>query len=247
MRIIGGSVYITGKLFMGAAGQIELDPSYPLILWKFGNARLAIGQIPNDSLFFWFGSGASTAVTAMRKNNAKVWFDTNGNSYWGGSIIAGTISNSGQGSLVTVPASFTLGPFGTNGGPITVVWSYDYDRTGQRWGDQTGGITGNTTALVRFYRKIGTAAETLIDSMTVTGTINAVYDGEPVPGQPSGTTGQTFFTEYMGGSRTYTDNAGGTQQRTYRIEVVSRSIRGVPGQSNQQDGQRQAYGITSSE
>jgi hypothetical protein len=247
MRIIGGSVYITGKLFMGAAGQIELDPAYPLILWKFGNARLAIGQLPNDSLFFWFGQGASTAITAMRKNNAKVWFDTNGNSYWGGSIIAGTISNSGQGSLITVPASFTLGPFGTNGGPITVVWSYDYSRTGKRWGDQTGGVTGQTTALVRFYRKIGTAAETLIDSMTVTGTFNAYYDAEPVPGQPSGTQGQTFFTEYMGGSRTYTDNAGGTQQRTYRVEVVTRSLRSVPGQSNELDAQRQAYGITSSE
>ena len=247
MRIIGGSVYITGKLFMGAAGQIELDPAYPLILWKFGNARLAIGQLPNDSLFFWFGQGATTDITAMRKNNAKVWFDTNGNSYWGGSIIAGTISNSGQGSLITVPASFTLGPFGTNGGPITVVWSYDYSRTGKRWGNQTGGVTGQTTALVRFYRKIGTAAETLIDSMTVTGTFNAYYDAEPVPGQPPGTQGQTFFTEYMGGSRTYTDNAGGTQQRTYRVEVVTRSLRSVPGDSNELDAQRQAYGITSSE
>ena len=247
MKIIGGSVYITGKLFMGAAGQIELDPTYPLILWKFGNARLAIGQLPNDGLFFWFGSGGSTAITAMRKNNAKVWFDTNGNSYWGGSIVAGTISNSGQGSLITVPASFTLGPFGTNGGPITVVWSYDYSRTGKRWGNQTGGVTGQTTALVRFYRKIGSAAETLIDSMTVTGSFNSYYDAEPVPGQPSGTQGQTFFTEYMGGSRTYTDNAGGTQQRTYRVEVVTRSLRYVPGDSNQLDDQRQAYGITSSE
>jgi len=247
MKIISGSVYITGKLFMGSAGQIELDPAYPLILWKFGNARLAIGQLPNDNLFFWFGQGASTAITDMRKNNAKVWFDTTGNSYWGGSIVAGTISNSGQGSLITVPASFTLGPFGTNGGPITVVWSYDYSRTGRRWGDQTGGVAGTTTALVRFYRKIGSAAETLIDSMTVTGTFNAYYDPEPVPGQPSGTQGQTFFTEYMGGSRTYTDNAGGTQPRTYRVEVVSRSLRSVPGQSNGLDGQNQAYGITSSE
>lgn len=247
MKIISGSVYITGKLLMGSAGQIELDPSYPLILWKFGNARLAIGQLPNDSLFFWFGAGELTAISAMRKNNAKVWFDTNGNSYWGGSIIAGTISNSGQGSNINVPAEFTLGPFGTNGGPITIAWSYEYSRQGQRWGNQVSGITGNTTALIRLYRRIAGQAETLIDSMTVNGNINAYYDGEPVPGQPSGTTGQTFFTEYMGGSRTYTDNAGGTQQRTYRIQVVSRSLKSVPGDSNQADGQVQRYGIASSE
>lgn len=247
MEIIGGAVHITGKLFMGAAGQIELDPSYPLILWKFGNARLAIGQLPNDSLFFWFGAGGGTAVSAMRKNNAKVWFDTNGNSYWGGSIIAGTISNSGQGTLLSVPASFSLGPFATNGGPITVVWSYDYSRMGKRWGNQTGGVSGNTTALVRFYRKIGGNAEELLDSMSVTGTFNSNYDAEPVPGQPPGTQGQTFFTEYMGGSRTFTDNAGGTQSRTYRVEVVSRSTRYVPGDSNELDNQRQSYGVTSSE
>lgn len=247
MKIISGSVYITGKLLMGSAGQIELDPTYPLILWKFGNARLAIGQLPNDSLFFWFGQGATTAITAMRKNNAKVWFDTNGNSYWGGSIIAGTISNSGQGTNTNVPAEFTLGPFGTNGGPISIVWSYDYSRQGERWGNQVSGITGNTTALVRLYRRIAGGAETLIDSMTINGDINATYDGEPVPGQPSGTVGRTFFTEYMGGSRTYTDTAGGTQQRTYRIQVVSRSVQSVPGQSSSMDNTNQRYGISSSE
>lgn len=247
MKIIGGSVYITGKLFMGAAGQIELDPTYPLILWKFGNARLAIGQLPNDNLFFWFGAGGTTAVTAMRKNNAKVWFDTNGNSYWGGSILAGTISNSGQGTNINVPSEFILGPFGTNGGPITIAWSYEYSRQGQRWGNQVSGISGSTSALVRLYRRIAGQAETLIDSMTVTGDINAQYDGEPVPGQPSGTVGQTFFTEYMGSSRTYTDTAGGTQQRTYRIQVVTRSLKSVPGDSNAADNQVQRYGITSSE
>ena len=245
MKLVGGSVFITGKLLLGAAGQIELDPAYPLILWKFGSARLAIGQIPNDQLFFWFGP--SVEVSQMRRNNATVYMDRNGRGHWMGAITAGTISNSIQGSNVNVPVSAALGPFSTNGGPIVVNWSYSFDRTGRRWGNQTGGVSGTTSALVRLYQKIGNGAETLVDTMTVNGDLSATYDGEPVPGQPGGTVGQTFISEYMGASKTYTDNVGGTAARTYRVEVASRSNKSVSGQSPAADAMDQRYGATSSE
>lgn len=245
MKLVGGSVFITGKLLLGAAGQIELDPAYPLILWKFGSARLAIGQIPNDQLFFWFGP--SVEVSQMRRNNATVYMDRNGRGHWMGAITAGTISNSIQGSNVNVPVSAALGPFSTNGGPIVVNWSYSFDRTGRRWGDQTGGVSGTTSALVRLYQKIGNGAETLVDTMTVNGDLSATYDAEPVPGQPGGTVGQTFISEYMGASKTYTDNVGGTAARTYRVEVASRSNKSVSGQSPAADSMDQRYGATSSE
>lgn len=240
-----GNVYIRKKLILGPLGELEFDPTYPAIFWKIGSATLAIGKLPQNGLLFWFGPTQTPAD--MRKSNATIWFDTTGNSYWGGQIFAGTLSNSGQGTNTTVPTEFILGPFGTNGAPITIVWSYEYNRQGQRWGNQTGNISGSTTALVRLYRQITGQAETLIDTMTVSGNLNATYDGEPVPGQPSGTTGQTFFTEYMGQSKTYTDNAGGTQQRRYRIRVETRTTKGVGGLSNTSDGQTQRYGITSSE
>ncbi|PZT94674.1 MAG: hypothetical protein DI624_14465 [Brevundimonas sp.] len=245
MKLVGGSVFITGKLLLGAAGQIELDPAYPLILWKFGSARLAIGQIPNDQLFFWFGP--SVEVSQMRRNNATVYMDRNGRGHWMGAITAGTISNSIQGSNVNVPVSAALGPFSTNGGPIVVNWSYSFDRTGRRWGNQTGGVSGTTSALVRLYQKIGNGAETLVDTMTVSGDLSATYDGEPVPGQPGGTVGQTFISEYMGASKTYTDNVGGTAARTYRVEVASRSNKSVSGQSPAAESMDQRYGATSSE
>lgn len=245
MKLVGGSVFITGKLLLGAAGQIELDPAYPLILWKFGSARLAIGQIPNDQLFFWFGP--SVEVSQMRRNNATVYMDRNGRGHWMGAITAGTISNSIQGSNVNVPVSAALGPFSTNGGPIVVNWSYSFDRTGRRWGNQTGGVSGTTSALVRLYQKIGNGSETLVDTMTVNGDLAATYDGEAVPGQPGGTVGQTFISEYMGASKTYTDNVGGTAARTYRVEVASRSNKSVSGQSPAADSMDQRYGATSSE
>lgn len=245
MKLIGGSVYITGKLLLGATGQIELDPAYPLILWKFGSARLAIGQIPNDQLFFWFGP--SVDVSQMRRNNATVYMDRNGRGHWMGAITAGTISNSIQGSNSSVPVSANLGPFATNGGPIVVNWSYSFDRSGRRWGNQTGSVSGTTSALIRLYQKIGSGAETLVDTMTANGDLIATYDGEPVPGQPSGTVGQTFIAEYMGASKTYTDNVGGTGARTYRVEVASRSDKNISGLSPSADTLDQRYGATSSE
>lgn len=247
MKLISGAVYISGPVYIGFNKEIELYPlaPNPYISIKVGSGRIAMGKLPNDNLIYWFGP--TQEVSNMRKNNAREWRDTSGNAYFGGTIIAGTISNSGQGTNVNVPAEFTLGPFGTNGGPITVAWSYEYSRQGKRWGNQVNGISGSTSALVRLYRRIAGQAETLIDTMTITGDMNAYYDAEPVPGQPPGTQGQTFFTEYMGNSRTYTDNAGGTQQRTYRIQVVSRSLKSVPGDSNEADNQVQRYGITSSE
>lgn len=247
MKLLSGAVYISGPVYIGFNKEIELYPlaPNPYISIKVGSGRIAMGKLPNDNLIYWFGP--TQEVSNMRKNNAREWRDTSGNAYFGGTIIAGTISNSGQGTNINVPAEFTLGPFGTNGGPITVAWSYEYSRQGKRWGNSTGGITGNTSALVRLYRRIAGQAETLIDTMTITGDLNAYYDAEPVPGQPSGTQGQTFFTEYMGNSRTYTDSAGGTQQRTYRIQVVSRTLKNVPGDSNELDNQVQRYGITSSE
>lgn len=247
MKLLSGAVYISGPVYIGFNKEIELYPlaPNPYISIKVGSGRIAMGKLPNDNLIYWFGP--TQEVSNMRKNNAREWRDTSGNAYFGGTIIAGTISNSGQGTNINVPAEFTLGPFGTNGGPITVAWSYEYSRQGQRWGNQVSGISGNTSALVRLYRRIAGQSETLIDTMTITGDMNAYYDAEPVPGQPGGTQGRTFFTEYMGNSRTYTDNAGGTQQRTYRIQVVSRSLKNVPGDSNAADNQVQRYGITSSE
>ncbi|HAD84479.1 MAG TPA: hypothetical protein DCG71_06500 [Brevundimonas sp.] len=245
LSLIGGDAHFANRIFAGLAKQIVIDPTYPAIITTMGNARKAEGQLPNDNLIYWFGP--KVEVSQMRKSNATEWKDGAGNARMAGTLLSGAISNNIQGSNTSVPASVTLGPFGTSGGPITLNWSYEFSRTGRRWGDQTGTVSGSTSALIRLYRRIGGGAETLVDSMTVTGDLNAYYEGEPVPGQPSGTVGQTFFTEYMGSSRTYQDTVGGTQSRTYRIEVVSRSLRGVAGDSPEMDNMSQRYGIISGE
>lgn len=247
MDIVDGFVHIMGPLYIGPNREIELNPisGYPFISIRVGAGRIAMGRLPNDNLIYWFGPFQE--VVNMRKSNATEWRDTNGRAYFGGQILAGTISNSAQGSNTAVPASVTLGPFSTNGAPIAIVWSYDFTRQGERWGKQDTTVTGSTSAVVRLYRKIGAAAVTLVDTQVINGAHTINYEGEDFPGQPSGTHGKTFFTEYAGGSRTYTDNVGGTQQRIYRVEVATRANISVAGDSAFPDETRQGYGAVSSE
>jgi len=247
MDIVGGFVHIMGPLYIGPNREIELNPisGYPFISIRVGAGRIAMGRLPNDNLIYWFGPFQE--VVNMRKNNATEWRDTSGRAYFGGSILAGTISNSVQGSSSLYPVSVKLGPFATNGGPITIAWAYDFSRMGERWGKQDTTVTGSCSALVRLYRKIGTGDETLVDTMAISGTYTVNYEPEPWPGQPVGTVGKTYFTEFAGGSRTFTDNVGGTQSRTYRVEVVSRTNISVSGDSAMADDVTQKYGAVSSE
>ncbi|MNS42101.1 hypothetical protein D3C72_744740 [compost metagenome] len=246
MKLVGNAVHIVGPLYVGPNKEIELNPisAYPYIGIKVGSGRIAMGRLPNDNLIYWFGP--TQEVSAMRKNNAREWRDTTGSAYFGGQIFAGTISNSIQGSTDSAPVSVTLGPFSSFGAPLVVAWSFSFDRQGQRWGNQVSSVSGSTTALVRLYQKLGSAAETLVDSMTVTGTMDTIYDAENQPGQPAGTQGTTTFIEYMGDSRTFTAPAG-VGQRTYRVEVASRSQRSISGTLKGSDVRVQRYAATSSE
>ncbi len=233
MKLIGGSVYITGKLLLGAAGQIELDPSFPLIMWKIGAARLVIGQMPNDGLIYWFGP--SMAVSAMTKANATDWRDSSGNAFYGGSIIAGRLSNSQQGTDTTVGAQTVLGPFATNGNPIAVVWSYAFNIRTRRTSDSP--LPANPTAVIRLYRQIGTAAETLVGTMSLTGTVVTNQNGA----------NDFFINNAISGSSTFTDTAGGTVDRTYRVVVEARTVGTQPGSSVAAAVTNQRYSIVTSE
>jgi hypothetical protein len=236
---------ITAGLLRNSPGTMQVDLNNSRIVFNNGVTMKVTGNGFGTSNQFIEWSGPSMAINQCSEANAVTYLRTDGRAYFGGSITAGTISNSVRGTSTTVPAASTLGPFGTNGNPITIVWSYDYSRIGYRWDNQTP--SGSTSALVRLFRSVNGGGETLVDSMSITGYFNYSYDGEPVPGQPAGTTGRTFFNEYMGNSRTFTDSGGGSGTRTYRIEVVSRTLGTISGESGDPDSQSQNYGITSSE
>ncbi|WP_146197989.1 phage tail protein [Caulobacter endophyticus] len=202
-----------------------------------GGAKLCLGPGfgAGGNLVMWFGP--SIAQAQMTKGNATFWLDNAGGAYFGGSIMSGRFSNSATGTDLSVPASLTLGPFGTNGQPITVNWSYVGSREGWRAGNQSA--SGTYTVGLALYRTIAGQAETLVDTKAISGNFDYLYyDGE---------FGRTMFRESISGAFTFTDTAGGVANRTYRVAVTSRSFSTVAGNSSQPDSVVQRYSLVTSE
>ena len=236
LKLIGTVAYFAGPVYIG--NNIRIDPSVPGIVFDNGSAAavLGIGYGANKDLVMWLGP--SMDPSQMTKANAHFYFGTDATAFFGGAIRAGTLSNSVQGTSVDSAATTTLGPFGTNGGAITVPWSYSYTRVGSRSGRQT--VSGAPSATITLYRTITGQAEQQVSQFNVAGQSSAEYDGENQ---------KTDFTESMSGSATFSDNVGGTQNRTYRIAISNRVVSTFNGTTynNQADGVTQTLSITSSE
>ncbi|MHB8286372.1 MAG: hypothetical protein ACYDD1_17100, partial [Caulobacteraceae bacterium] len=208
LTLVDGLAYFAGKVFIGST--IYLDPSVPALIVNTGSAALAIGgPFGSDNLIFWFGPAIAPA--SMTKANATIFFDAAGDARFTGSISAGTLSNSIQGTDTSTTATTTLGPFGTDGNPITIAWSYTYRRNGSRSpGSST--VSGVPTATVTLYQTVEGGAETAVASQNISGSTSAIDTGD----------GYAVLSETLSMSSTFTDSLGGTANRTYRVAVSNR-------------------------
>ena len=236
LQVIGGNVYVANRLYVGST--IYLDPAIPAIVFDNGSAAFALGTRlgANADMIAWFGP--SQPVTSMTRTNAAFYLGTDGTAFFSGAIRAGKLYNSIQGTDSGASAQTTLGPFGTQGGTITVPWSYSWYRTGQRVGNQSA--SGSTSVTVTLYRTAAGQAEQQVDQLNVTGQTTAEFDGEY---------NNTLFTETMSGSKTFSDTYGGTLNRTYRVQISNRVITTFNGSTyqNKPDGIQQTLGLVSSE
>jgi|GEM_PF-1238654 len=86
MRLISGDVYITGKLFMGLAKQITLDPTIPALIFTptGGTAKMLYGAGfgTSSDCIMWFGPKA-TAVGDITRTNGSWAFGTDSKVYYG--------------------------------------------------------------------------------------------------------------------------------------------------------------------
>ena len=236
LKLIGTVAYFAGPVFVGT--NMRLDPSVPGLIIDNGSAAIVLGNSfgANGDLFFW--AGPSMATGQMTKANARMYFGTDATAFFGGAIRAGTLSNSVQGTSIDPAATTTLGPFGTNGGAITVPWSYSYTRVGNRAGRNT--VSGSPSATITLYETITGQAERQVGQLNVSGQATAGYEAE---------NNVTGFTESMSGAATFTDSVGGTQNRTFRIAISNRVQATFNGSAyqGQADGVTQTLSITSSE
>lgn len=197
---------VTAGLLRNAANTAAFDLTNSRILFNTGTVMMVIGLGfgTSNQFLLWFGPTRSN-VNQCSEANAIFYLRKDGAAYFGGSLSAGVLRNAGQTTNTAPNAEITVGPFGSNGKPITVAWSYS-------WNAQVSGNGAgfNPTATVRLYRRVGSGAETLVQEQHLTGSHEVLQGG-------------MFSAQWMGGSWTLTDNLGTTQNRTYRAVIVSRT------------------------
>ena len=200
--------------------------------------RIEMG--PDDPVYaMWAGSGSKTDT------NAIFYLKRSGAGYFGGSLSAGTLRTAVTNPSLDANVELIDGPFGTNGGTITVVCSYDYNEYTGRDGGTYSTSGPETSVTIRLYQKIGDNPETLVQTFTAGGSTTLLNSQDP--------TDQSFYQRTAGGSFTYTDNVGGTANRRYRAVMSDRNFKTVtfnptgPGLGNTTSQIRQTLTIVTTE
>ena len=189
--IAGGRANFSGNVVTGAGTgfRIEMGPDDPVYA-------------------MWAGAGAKNDV------NAIFYLKRSGAGYFGGALTAGALRTAVSTPEINPNAQLINGPFGSNGGLITVICSFDWQRSlGSTRATYTAG-GGTTRAVVSLYRGLaGAPADTLLASSTFTG-------------PPAAIENTLIFDEMstcklsVSGSFTFTDDARSTADHTYRVTVA---------------------------
>ncbi len=210
--------YSTGKYFQATADGNVYMPGVKVengLATFSGNITTGTGtgfrieMGPTDPIYaMWAGAGAKNDV------NAVFYLKRDGAGYFGGALTAGTLRTAVTSPEINPNAQLVNGPFGSNGGLITVICSFAWSRTlGSTRATYTAGA-GSTQAVVRLYRGLaGGPTDTLLATSTFTGPPAAIEN--------------TIIFEEMStcslgvsGSFTFTDDARSNADHTYRVTVA---------------------------
>lgn len=185
-----------------------------------------VGFGSSNQFIEWIGPSQSS-LAGCTEANAIQYIKTNGSAYFGGTLSAGILKNAVQTTRTDANAEVTTGVFGSNGGTRNVVVSYQFNAHIT----STNKCPANPvqpSVTVELFR--GTSASgPVIGTRTLTGSYSC-ENGSPNEPAPSD--------ESIGGSFTFTDNAGGSSA-SYYVRITNRSINISSGQ--------QSLGIVSSE
>lgn len=211
----------------GTPDGMEVQDGYVRV-WR-GNVQRIIGNgFGPDGLIDYFGP--NVGVAGATKRNATVWMDVYGGAYWGGAIAAGIRRNAMQSTTTqTIGVSIVVGPFSTSGRNKNVVVSYQRTvtrthRTMNSSGFVAGG--GRNACAVNVYRKLGNNTEQFWTSFEASGGVMILNEFD----------GPDTATSRWSGSVTLNDSEG-TQDRTYRAEIVGFSEQEVRHESGSFSGQ----------
>ncbi len=202
LSVQNGNVTIAGDLYMGAGRIVSTNGAFMKVQGTgFGTA---------NQFLEWFGPNMQ--ISSCSEANAKSYSKTNGDTYFGGSLSAGKLTNAVQTTMQAYDASVTTGGFGSNGGARVVTVSYTAASSSQVINQCPTPYTPYAT--VRLYRGTN-ASGTLLSEQTFNGTHNCSPGaGQFEPG---------YMTDSISGTITYTDNTGGLSS-SYFAQIVGRNI-----------------------
>ncbi|MGK5024587.1 hypothetical protein [Janthinobacterium sp. RB2R34] len=198
--VIEGVARFYGQL-IGATGSFSGN----VVTGLAPGFRVEMG--PDDPVYaMWAGSGEKNDT------NAIFFLKRDRSAYFGGALTGGVLRTSVTNPTVDPAAQVVDGPFGSNGGTITVVGSIDWQSRRSSLNHYFTAGAGATQAVMQLYRKIGTSAETLVHTATVPGSLR--ISNQDASDEASTADWATS------GSFTFTDPVTSTVERTYRLVVA---------------------------
>lgn len=198
-KITGGAISSEWAL-NSSNGRIVLDTGAFMKV-------LGVGFGVFNDLIEWFGP--KMAISQCSKTNAVTYVGTDGSAYFGGTLSAGKLYNAAQTTSTMGDAYVIVGPFSSNGKTKRVVVSYTYsayyvNQTMNRQGFTAPGTYGGVT--VTLYRTLNGGGEVAVMSKTL---------GQSAYNIMNEFDGPDTASSGMGGSFTFDDNTGATQNMTY--------------------------------
>lgn len=203
-RIMAGTE-INAPIING--GQFRLVGTGHMEIWNntpFGSHNLIQWYGPKINGVTWNASTNQPILSGMLKSNAVTYKDASGAAYFGGTISAGTLRNAQRSTTLSSSHYVETGPYGSNGGIITVKCSISISVK-----KESATIQGPSTiaATLVLQRKSGSSWVD-VASQVVNGTYSQTYE--------SG----IYYEEWLlGGSFTYTDTLQTPTNREYRLSV----------------------------
>ena len=165
-----------------------------------------------DDLLEWRGSASgklnadgTVNFSTLTKVNATTYYSDDNVAYFGGTIIAGTLTTSNQNPSLIPNLEVSSGVFGSNGGQIAVACGFTGDAAFSSDGTCPTGIN-TPTILMRLYETTG-GGEILVKSQTFTGTYECLQEGP-----------EYIQKWHLSGGFTYFDNQYSTSNRSFLLK-----------------------------
>lgn len=214
---------VTAGVVRNASGSAKFDLTAGRIVFDNGSVMKVSGNGFGSSSQFieWFGP-RKNSLSECTEQNASYYLKTDGSSYFGGSLSAGTIKNAIGTTSTATNANVTTGTVGSRGGTRVVVLSYSWSWY-QRVDKYQTEASGNDLSAQIILSRNGTDIATL----------NASGSWDRDPAYSADEPGD--YREAIGGSLTFTDNSGGSSV-TYSARLTSRNTGPGPQSGSSQGG-----------